>query len=59
MKKHKRIDNEKILDELDFGFGVNAVSHNDTTGLVPSAPLNDYELNSYKEIDEYQQKPIA
>ncbi|MDD6762080.1 MAG: hypothetical protein PUD92_00325 [Clostridiales bacterium] len=59
MKKHKRIDNEKILDELDFGFGANAVSHNDTTGLVPSAPLNDYELNSYKEIDEYQQKPIA
>lgn len=59
MKKHKRIDNKKILDELDFGLGSNAVSHNDTTGLVPSAPLNDYELNSYKEIDEYQQKPIA
>ncbi|MGN1116053.1 MAG: hypothetical protein ACI4TH_05765 [Candidatus Ornithomonoglobus sp.] len=58
-KPKKRIDNEKTLDTMDFGLGANAVSHNDTTGLVPSGPVNDYELHSYKEIDEYQQKPIA
>ncbi len=59
MKKTKRIDNEKILDTIDSGLEADAVSHTETTGLVPSAPINDYELHSYKEINEYQQKPIV
>ncbi|MCH5211628.1 MAG: hypothetical protein J1G06_01295 [Oscillospiraceae bacterium] len=53
------IDNEAVLHSLDFGLGDDAVSHNETTGLIPSAPVNQYELDSYKEIDEYQQVPIT
>lgn len=55
----KAINNEAVLHSLDFGLGDDAVSHTETTGLIPSAPVNQYELDSYKEIDEYQQTPIT
>ena len=58
MNKEK-IDNEAVLHSLDFGLGDDAVSHTETTGLITSAPINQYELDSYKEIDEYQQTPIT
>jgi hypothetical protein len=55
----KNTDNSEILDTLDFGLGANAVSHNEATGLIPSAPENEYETESYKSIVEYEQKPKA
>lgn len=55
----KRIDNDKLLDVMEFGLDDNAVSHTETTGLVASAPVNDYELESYKDINKYQQKPMT
>lgn len=58
MNKEK-IDNNAVLKTLDFGLGDDAVSHTETTGLIPSGPVNQYELDSYKEIDEYQQTPIV
>lgn len=54
----KNADNARLFDLLDFGLGDNAVSHNDTTGLIPSAPLNEDELHSYLDIDDYRQQPI-
>lgn len=57
MKKH--IDNDKLLEIFDFGTGADAVSHTETTGLIPFGPENDYQLHSYKDIDKYQQDPIT
>ena len=57
MKKH--IDNEEILDSMVFDIGDNAVSHFETTGLIPALAENDYEIDSYKEIMEYSQRPIS
>jgi hypothetical protein len=57
MKKH--INNEKVFKKFDFGLGANAVSHTETTGLIPSLPQNEQEIHSYKEIDQYSQKPIT
>ena len=54
MKKH--IDNEEILDSMVFDIGDNAVSHFETTGLIPALAENDYEIDSYKEIMEYSQR---
>lgn len=55
----KRIDNDKLIETLSFGLGSNAVSHNETTGLIPSRPLDEYELDSYHEINYYRQIPIT
>lgn len=55
----KRIDNEKLLETLEFGIGDNAVSHYETTGLIPFAPENNAQLHSYKEINKYQEEPIT
>ncbi len=55
----KRIDNDKILDSMVFEIGDNAVSHFETTGLIPALAENDYEIDSYKEIMEYSQRPIS
>lgn len=54
----KNINNDNLLDVMEFGLDDNAVSHTETTGLMPSAPLNEYEINSYKAINKYRQKPI-
>ena len=57
MKKH--IDNDKIFDAIDLEIGDPTVSHFETTGLIPALPENDYEEESYQEIYNYQQRPIA
>lgn len=53
MKKH--IDNEKINLEINE----DVISATDTTGLIPSLAETDYEMDSYKEINELQEKPIC
>lgn len=53
----KRINN-KIIDVMEFGLDDNAVSHTETTGLVAAAPATEAELEAYKDINKYQQKPI-
>lgn len=55
----KRIDNHKIFDAIDIEIGNPTVSHFETTGLIPALPENDYEEESYKEISNYEQRPIA
>lgn len=57
--KHKPINNDKILDSINFGIGDNAVSHTETTGLIPAAAQSEDELHSYLEVDEYRQKPVT
>lgn len=54
----KRIDNDKILDTMMLNED-DAVSHQETTGLIPALAENDYEFDSYKEIDEFSQRPIS
>lgn len=54
----KRINNDKILNSIEIDKGNNAVSHTESTGLIPSMPDDDFAVNSYKEIVEYSQKPI-
>lgn len=54
----KRVNNSRLLDVMEFGLDDNVVSHTETTGLIPSAPINEYEIKSYKSINKYQQKPV-
>lgn len=42
------LSNREIIDSYDYLSG--AASSQDCTGLIPSAPLNDAELDSYEEI---------
>lgn len=55
MKKH--INNDKILDKIGIDRGDYAVSATETTGLIPSHAEDDYTLNSYKNISDYQAIP--
>lgn len=57
MKKH--IDNDEILDEMELDTNNNAVSHTEATGLIPSIADDEYKRQSYKEIVNYEQRPIA
>lgn len=51
----KKINNDNInLERND-----DAISATDTTGLMPSLPHTDYEMDSYKEINEFMEKPIC
>lgn len=52
---NKHIDN----DNIHIGLEDDAISATETTGLMPSLPHNEYEIHSYKEIDNYMQKPIV
>lgn len=54
----ERINNDKIIDSFDFGIDSDVVSDTEVTGLIPSLPNDDYEIESYKNIDMYQQRPI-
>ena len=47
MKKEKRTK-ETVIDSYDY-LGKSASSM-DCTGLIPSAPQNDYELESYENV---------
>ena len=57
MKKH--IDNDKILDAIELDTGNDAVSCTETTGLIPALADNDYKMDSYMEIQKFQQRPVT
>lgn len=42
------LSNQEIIDSYDYLAG--AASSQDCTGLIPSIPLNDAELDSYEEL---------
>lgn len=48
MKNKKNLQNQKHIDSYDYLSS--AASSQDCTGLIPSAPLTDVELDSYKEL---------
>ena len=45
-------ENEKIIDDYDYLS--NAASSMDCTGLIPSLPETDAELESYNDLYQYQ-----
>jgi hypothetical protein len=45
-------ENEKIID--DFDYLSNAASSMDCTGLIPTPPLTDAQLESYNDLYQYQ-----
>ena len=51
----KKINN----DNIDLERNDDAISATETTGLMPSLPHTDYEMDSYKAIDEFMEKPIC
>lgn len=51
----KKINN----DNIDLERNDDAVSATETTGLTPSLPHTDYEMDSYKSIDEFMEKPVC
>lgn len=55
----KRIDNDKIFDAMELDTGNDAVSCTETTGLIPALADNDYKMDSYKEIQNFRQRPIV
>lgn len=57
MKKH--IDNDAILDKIDIDINNNAVSHFEATGLIPALADDEYKRDSYREIFNYEQRPIT
>ena len=48
----EEIENQKRIDACDYL--ANAVSTQDCTGLIPSAPVSDAELEYYEEVYHYQ-----
>ena len=48
----EEIENQKRIDACDYL--ANAVSTQDCTGLIPSTPVSDAELESYEEVYHYQ-----
>lgn len=46
-------ENEKLIDDYDYLS--NAASSTDCTGLIPSLPVSDAELEAYNDV--YQYKP--
>ena len=52
MKTHKTpIENQQTIDAFDYL--QNAASVNDCTGLIPSLPTSEEELESYLDVYEY------
>ena len=51
-KENSAKENQRIIDSYDYL--ANAASSQDCTGLIPSAPLNHAELESYEEIYKFQ-----
>ncbi len=45
-------ENQRIIDSYDYL--TNAASSQDCTGLIPSAPLNEEELESYNALYKFQ-----
>ena len=51
-KYEKEKSNQQIIDSYDYIS--NTASAQDCTGLIPSDPLDDAELESYETIYHYQ-----
>lgn len=49
-------ENQRIIDSYDYLS--NAASTQDCTGLIPSAPLNNEELESYDALYKYRPPEI-
>ncbi len=49
-------ENQRIIDSYDYLS--NAAAAQDCTGLIPSAPLNEAELESYDALYKYQPPKI-
>ncbi len=45
-------DNKEIIDSYDYLS--NAASMQECTGLIPSAPKSNFELESYESVYHYQ-----
>lgn len=45
-------ENEKIIDNYDYLS--NAASSMDCTGLIPSLPVSEAELEAYNDVYQYQ-----
>jgi len=59
-KRQKELENQRKMDSFDYL--ANAASSHDCTGLIPSAPMNDAELESYNAIYQYEPpevKPVG
>ena len=50
-------ENQRIIDSYDYL--ANAASTQDCTGLIPSAPVSETELEAYEELYKYQASDIA
>lgn len=48
--------NQKIID--DFDYLSNAASTSDCTGLIPSLPTSEAELESYNDVYQYRPPEI-
>ena len=55
-QKKESAENQRIIDSYDYLS--NAASTQDCTGLIPSAPLNEAELESYDALYKYQPPKI-
>ena len=54
--KPKTPTNQEVIDSYDFLS--NAASTQDCTGLIPSGPVNEDELESYEAVYHYQPPKI-
>ena len=54
--KPKTPTNQEVTDSYDFLS--NAASTQDCTGLIPSGPVNEDELESYEAVYHYQPPKI-
>lgn len=50
-KKKASVANQRIIDSYDYL--TNAASTQDCTGLIPSAPINEGELESYSSLYKF------
>lgn len=57
MKKYTVTDKNKILID-SYDYLANSASANDCTGLIPSAPQSEEELQSYKDLYDYSPPEI-
>lgn len=48
-------ENQKIIDSFDYVSGT--ASAQDCTGLIPSLPQSEAEVESYQDLYAYQYKP--
>ena len=51
-QKSGQMHNQKIIDSYDYLS--NAASTHDCTGLIPSAPVSEEELESYEDVYHYR-----